>query len=107
MRPIDKKFCISALIFAISCIAYAALLRFVVATYGPQVTAAFGTWELAALVAIALVKDLYLSSCSILFGILISQWIINQTPVTGPTPAISLTKTPSHKKTTQLSGFSD
>lgn len=92
MRAIDKKFLISALIFIVSCMVYAAVLRITLQSHGPQITADLGMGELPTLVLIDLLQNLYWCGCSIFFGILISQWIINQPPVNKPARAITLTK---------------
>lgn len=96
MRPIDKKFFVSALIFVISCIVYAAVVRYFLAHYGPKVSADFEIINFIVVVSIATMKDMYWLCCSIFFGVLMAQWIINQQPVNSAPRKISLVKPPAH-----------
>ncbi|MGP5057621.1 hypothetical protein ACTXIV_02700 [Psychrobacter celer] len=92
MRPIDRKFLVSSLIFGGVCILYAAILNYL----SPHITAlAINTFAVdprITAISVSLVQSFYWFSCSILFSLLSSQWIINQHREENPAQRISLAK---------------
>ncbi|WP_339343555.1 hypothetical protein [uncultured Psychrobacter sp.] len=93
MRPIDRNFLVSSLVFGGVCILYAAVLNYLSSDIAALTINTFAVDPRVTAISVGLVQSFYWFSCSMLFSLLFSQWIINQHPEkTLPHQRLSLAK---------------
>lgn len=92
MRPIDRKFFVSSLVFGGVCILYAVVLNYLRLDIAALAIDTFFVPPRVTGISIDLAQNFYWFSCSILFGVLFSQWIISQSSEQNLAQRISLTK---------------